>query len=415
MNNEEDSILVAGFNTRPLVYSLNRAGYDVYAVDFFGDLDLYPFVKDSLILTKKLSSTYDLIKSNYSEYLPLLILELLEMYPKIKYLVIGSGLDDALEERIIVMKEIKRKKYRIINLNNDIEIIKKCRNIEYMFNILKNYGFTVPRTVSFGEVSTIEDKLEYPFVLKKRSGSGGINIYKIQNKSDLSFKINLLNRETFDPKNWLMQEYIGGNPVSCTTISNGVVSEVISVNSQIVGDKNLNSPKEFMYCGNVVPANISEAERMIIVELSLKLSSELGLKGINGFDFVLRDNYPYLMEINPRIPGSIRASEEALNINLLDLHIKSFSNKGWEFVKKTLKNAKTEHFVTKLIFFAPKEIDKIFLYEINALEHVHDKSEPIKNISKSEPVCTILFKAQTFSDSYLGALRIVNKIKKIIK
>ena len=43
-----------------------------------------------------------------------------------------------------------------------------------------------------------------------------------------------------------------------------------------------------MYCGNVVPANIFAEERKLIVDISLKLSAGLGLKGINGFDFVLR-------------------------------------------------------------------------------------------------------------------------------
>jgi len=408
-------VLVAGFNTRPLVYSLNRAGYEVYAVDFFGDIDLYPYTKDCLILTKKLSVSYDLVKNNYSEYLPLLILELLEKYPEIKYLIIGSGLDDAIEERALILKEINRKKYKILNLNNELEVIKKSRDREFIFNFLKKGGFDVPRTVSLEEVRSKVNELEYPFILKKRSGSGGTNIYKIHNKSDLSSNINLINRETFDPKDWLIQEYIEGNPVSCTTISNGEESEVISVNHQIVGDKSLNAPKEFMYCGNVVPANVFAEERKLIVEISLKLSAELGLKGINGFDFVLRNQYPYIMEINPRIPGSIRASEEAMNINLLDLHIKSFTDKGWEFVKKTLKDAKIENFTTKMIFFAPKEIDKNLLNKINDLEYVHDKPEPVKNIYKGEPVCTILFKANSFSDSYLGSLKVVDKINKIIK
>jgi len=415
MNIEEDSVLVAGFNTRPLVYSLNRAGYEVYAIDFFGDLDLFPYVKDCLILTKKLGYSYDLVKSNYSEYFPLLILELLEKHSAIKYLVIGSGLDDALEERTLVMKEIKRKKYRILNLNNDLETIRQSRNIENIFNLLKDGGFKVPRTLPLEDVRINVDELEYPFVLKKRSGSGGINIYKISSKSDLTFTINLIKREPFDPKDWLTQEYIEGNPVSCTTISNGVESEIISVNNQIVGDKSLNSPKDFMYCGNIVPANVSEEEKMLIVDISLKLSSELGLKGINGFDFVLRNSYPYLMEINPRIPGSIRASEEAMNLNLLDLHIKSFTEEGWEIVKRTLKEAKFEGYATKMIFFAPKEINRTLINEINDLEYIHDKSEPVKNISKSEPVCTILFKAQSFSDSYLGVLKVVDRIKKIIK
>jgi len=416
MNNKENSVLVAGFNTRPLVYSLHRAGYDVYAVDFFGDLDLYPFVKDCLILTKKLSVNYEIAKSNYSEYLSLLILELLDKYPDIKYLIIGSGLDDGIEERALILEDIKRKKYKIFNLNNELEAIKKSRNTEFIFNLLIKFGYNVPRTVSFKEVRFKVNKLEYPFILKKKSGSGGTNVYKIRNESDLSFHINLINREGFIPKDWLIQEYIKGNPVSCTTISNGVESEVISVNNQIIGDnKYLNAPKEFMYCGNVVPANVFAEERELIVDISLKLSTELGLKGINGFDFVLKNQYPYLIEINPRIPGSIRASEEAMNINLLDLHIKSFTEKGWEFVKKTLKNAKIENFTTKMIFFAPKEIDKNLLYKINDLEYVHDKSEPVKNIYKGEPVCTILFKANSSSDSYLGSLKVVDKIKEIIR
>ena len=415
MSFKEESVLVAGFNTRPLVYSLSRAGYEVYAVDFIGDLDFYPFVKDCLILTKKLSSSYDLVKNNYSEYLPLLILELLKKYPEIKYLIIGSGLDDAIDERALILKEINRKKYEILNLNNELEAIKKSRNTEFILNYLRKEGFDVPRTISFKEVRLKENGLEYPFILKKRSGSGGTNVYKIQSKSDLSFKINLINRETFIPKEWLMQEYIEGKSVSCTTISNGIESEVISVNHQIIGDKYLNAPKEFMYCGNVVPAKVFEEEMKLIVDISLKLSAELGLKGINGFDFVLKDHYPYLMEINPRIPGSIRASEEAMNTNLLDLHIKSFTDQGWELVKNTLKGAKIENFTTKMIFFAPKEIDKNLLTKINDLEYVHDKSEPVKNINKNEPVCTILFQAKSFSDSYLGGLKVVDKIKKIIK
>ena len=143
MSIKQESVLVAGFNTRPLVYSLHRAGYDVYAVDFFGDSDLYPYVKDSLILTKKLNTNYDLVKNNYNEYLPLLILELLDKYPDIKYLIIGSGLDDGIEERALILKNITRKKYKILNLNNEIEAIKKSRNTEFIYTILKKLGYDV--------------------------------------------------------------------------------------------------------------------------------------------------------------------------------------------------------------------------------------------------------------------------------
>ncbi len=415
MGHKVESVLVAGFNTRPLAYSLYKAGYQVYAVDFFGDLDLYPCVKDCLILTKILNANYEVIKNNYSEYLPNLILELLAKHPEIKYLIIGSGLDDAFEERELILNEINRKNYKILNLNNSLDAIKKSRNIDYIFNFLKNLGFKVPSSTSYDEVKSKINQLSYPFVFKKLSGSGGINVYKINNRDEFSFILNVIRTQDFDPTDWLVQEYIEGLPISCTTISNGIESKVISINRQIVGEKFLNAPKEFMYCGNIVPANIIKEDKKLIAEISLKLSIKLKLRGINGFDFVLKDHYPYLMEINPRIPGSIRVSEEAMNINLLDLHVKSFDLEGWEYVKEKLKESKIENFATKMIFFAPKEIDKRKLNKINDLKYIHDKSEPIKNISKKEPLCTILIKAKTFSGSYFGSLKVADEIKKIIK
>ncbi|MCK4779563.1 MAG: ATP-grasp domain-containing protein, partial [Candidatus Lokiarchaeota archaeon] len=153
----------------------------------------------------------------------------------------------------------------------------------------------------------------------------------------------------------------------------------------------------------------------IIAEMSIYLTIELRLKGINGFDFVLKDQYPYLMECNPRIPGSIRASESVLDLNLLDLHIKSFIPNEWEEIKNLLKSREIKTVATKLIFFAPKEIDKNIVPKINNLKFIHDKSEPNKNILKGEPLCTILYKAKNFFESYSGAKKIVNKICRIIE
>ncbi|KKK86949.1 hypothetical protein LCGC14_2758150, partial [marine sediment metagenome] len=174
-------------------------------------------------------------------------------------------------------------------------------------------------------------------------------------------------------------------------------------------------PKEFMYCGNIVPAGLLQRDEKLIIKITKTLTLKLGLKGINGFDYVLKDHYPYLMEVNPRIPGSIRASEVSLNTNLLDLHIKSFNLDMWDQVRISTKSNKPIFYTTKLIFFAPKEIDKNLLTSINSLDYVHDKSIPTKNILKGEPLCTILYKDKTLLESYNGAKTIVTEIKNIIK
>ena len=70
---------------------------------------------------------------------------------------------------------------------------------------------------------------------------------------------------------------------------------------------------------------------------------------------------------------------------------------------------------TKLVFFAPKDIEKNILPKINSLEFVHDKTEPTRNVLKGEPLCTILYEANSFLESYNGAKNIVIEINKIIE
>jgi predicted ATP-grasp superfamily ATP-dependent carboligase len=120
------------------------------------------------------------------------------------------------------------------------------------------------------------------------------------------------------------------------------------------------------------------------------------------------------MEINPRIPGSIRASECALNLNLLELHLKSFDKESWKDIKKKLKLLRYINFTTKLIFFSPKDLGKNLIKKINKIENVHDKNDPDIPILKGAPICTVLFQAGTFSESYFEALKIIDKIKQII-
>ncbi|TFG28929.1 MAG: ATP-grasp domain-containing protein [Promethearchaeota archaeon] len=414
MVKKSNSVLIVGFNTRPLAYSLNRAGYEVYAVDFFGDLDLYPNVRDCIIIIKKLRAKYNTIKETYSEFLVNFTIEMLQKYPSLENLIIGSGLDDAFDQRKRILNEINKKQYNIKNLNNDLEIITKARDILDIFEFLTSKGYRVPLTFSFDNFETYVKKFKFPFMMKKKTGAGGLNVYKIENENEFSLFIKLQEVKGLSSSEWLIQEYLEGIPVSCTTISNGKECEIVSINRQIIGEKFVNPPKEFMYCGNITPANLFKEDEKLISEISKTLANELHLKGINGFDFVLKDHYPYLMEINPRIPGSIRVSEVALKINLLDLHIKSFDISQWENVKNIIKNSKPEGFATKLIMFAPKNIYKDQIEKINLLRHVHDKPEQDRIISKEEPVCTVLFKAKTFSNSYFGALKIIDKIKEII-
>ncbi|MFX1314093.1 MAG: ATP-grasp domain-containing protein, partial [Promethearchaeota archaeon] len=286
MDDKSISVLIVGFNTRPLAYSLNQAGYDVYAVDFFGDLDLYPYVKDSIIVVNALNSNYNSLKDNYSKFLAHYTIELYKKHPNIQFLLIGSGLDDYYEGRELILDEIKRS--TTISANNNPQIIKNARNIELIFELLKSQGYKIPNSYSFELFPSKKYNIEYPFILKKKRRAGGINVFKIEDQTSLHSQITTLEKKNFIPSEWLIQEYIEGIPVSCTVISNGKECEIISINRQIIGEASLNPPKQFMYCGNIVPAELLKEEERIIGEISTYLTKNLELKGINGFDFVLK-------------------------------------------------------------------------------------------------------------------------------
>ena len=413
MNTNPNSVLVVGFNTRPLAYSLNKAGYVVYAVDFFGDLDLYTHVKDCIIITKELNGNYNSLKEKYSKYLVDFAIKLLQKHKNINFLLIGSGLDDAYYDRERLLNETN-----VLNLksvNNYLSTLKKARDIEYIFKVLKDRGFHVPLSYSMEDYNLENINLDFPFILKKKRSAGGLNVFKITDKKNFHSSVKILRRVDFHPSEWFVQEYIEGIPVSCTIISNGKENEVISINRQIIGQEFLNPPKDFMYCGNIVPSGLSESEEKKISEISKFLTNSLGLKGINGFDFVIKDQVPLFMECNPRIPGSIRVSESALGLNLLDLHIKSFTTGEWNYISKIIKSSSYKCFSTKLVVFAPKTIEKSLINKINLLNFIHDKTEPIKDVLKGEPLCTILYEANSLSESFNGAKRIVIEINKIIE
>ncbi|KKL67331.1 hypothetical protein LCGC14_2136040, partial [marine sediment metagenome] len=179
MEERTKSVLVVGFNTRPLALSLKNAGYNVYVVDFFGDLDLYPSVEDSLILINELETDYKTIIGSYSKLLLEFTIQMLKKYPKIDFLIIGSGLDDAYEERKTILNEIKIKNYKINSLNNDVETIENARNIEYIHNLLKINNFKVPLTISYNNFGSYEGKIEFPLIFKKSKSAGGLNVDKV--------------------------------------------------------------------------------------------------------------------------------------------------------------------------------------------------------------------------------------------
>jgi predicted ATP-grasp superfamily ATP-dependent carboligase len=60
--------------------------------------------------------------------------------------------------------------------------------------------------------------------------------------------------------------------------------------------------------------------------LSNFLSREFRLSGVNGIDFILRDDQVYLTEVNPRYSASMELMEIAYGLPIFHIHLRSVLN-----------------------------------------------------------------------------------------
>ena len=188
---------------------------------------------------------------------------------------------------------------------NDLDIFMMAADKVKTMKACMNNGVPCPYTLN--EVETIDDILrtgiEYPFIIKPRTGYGSIGFHLINDEAEL--------REVFDKtkKNcgpMLVQEYIPQTDIQykCEVFidSNGAVK------SAVVFDKTRWYPIDggSTCCSATV-------DRPDIVESSVKLLQAIGWKGYGDVDLIQdpRDGVAKIMEINPRITASVKVCFKA--------------------------------------------------------------------------------------------------------
>lgn len=291
-------ILVIGFSTRNIVCSAKRAGYAVYSIDSFQDLDL-----------QKCADSFASLECSSAEELhqldPFRIKAQIEAFGvQFDAVVLGSGLE-TLDRGIFTCPVLASSPTSIEKASNKLKLSKK----------LRSSGIPHPQCYSTQEL----DAIEYPVIIKPSSGGGGIFNRVARNKQEL---LNLLDEfagldSEFMEKNLVIQAFLKGIPASVSLLStkNEVIS--VAVNEQLIGVPWL-SRMPFAYCGNITPFKHEQTTEM--ETLAEELVLEFGLLGSNGVDFLATESGPTVLEINPRFQGSLDTVEKAMNINLFEAH-----------------------------------------------------------------------------------------------
>jgi len=300
-------ILVIGNSTRGIVCSARKAGYTVYSLDNFCDVDLRRCADKAQFLGNQPEKR---------------IMELAGSFGEFDAVILGPGFE-----------KLKFKN----TLNNSLSITEEVNDKLSIAEKFSSLGIPHPGTEPLGRASG----LKFPLMIKPRWGAGGILNVVVKNEDEMEDF-----RARNDQERFIAQEFVEGIPCSASLIGTGSDAEVVALNEQLIGIPWL-TRLPFAYCGNITPFYASYRDEM--AGCAEKIADEFGLVGSNGIDFIHTENGVVVIEINPRFQGSLDSVELSTGLNIFDSHVKSFSG---ELPKKREYGC----FAGKATVFADKKV-----------------------------------------------------------
>jgi len=345
-------ILVIGYSVRHIVWSGWRAGYEMYAADAFGDVDT---------------------RSCAKRYFPLNPLQLHaqlddfeEIIREMDGVIIGSGFESA-DFGFLTEEDTKK------ILGNAPSEMKRISNKAWLSARLDELDIPKPLTYTGREIAADEAKakqFEYPVVAKPSLGGGGTANFLCHHEKEVI-------RWAHQRPDFVYQDYIRGEHASVSLLSTTRKTISVSVNEQLIGLDSLYASGPFVYCGNISPFITTHSARMC--EIAELLVKELGLLGSNGVDFVIADDGPYVIELNPRFQGSLDTVELSTDLNLVDAQVNA--------VKGDLpERVEPKRYAAKAITFAKRE--GIVIEEVEIRSGIVDIPNKGRILKSGEPIAT---------------------------
>ncbi|MEM3770073.1 MAG: ATP-grasp domain-containing protein [Candidatus Bathyarchaeia archaeon] len=394
--NKIRNLLVIGIDTTFIAKSAKSIGYNVYAIDYFDDVDLQWICDDYKSAIKHYKG--ENYKGESASYNPKVLMELaksLIMDRHIDALLLSSGLDDQFD----VLYELNS---MAPILGNPPSVIRKVREKQRFFNELKALGIPHPETVVVKNVHEAKEaaaRIGYPVVFKPASGFGGMGIkiasYPSETERAFSSASKISDRV-------VTQKLIKGFHASMSILADKKEVKVLSINEQLLGLPSVFQDEPFCYCGNIVPFQVTKSILEKCKFIAEKIALHFGLIGSNGIDIVIsEDGTPHVIEVNPRFQGTLGCVEKVLGINIVDAHVKACL---YDELPTTMLPS---NFCTRLILYAPR---RVVVPDLTTLQGVQNIPPPQSIIEKGEPLCSVLAEGESRKIS----LQKANDLAKVI-
>jgi predicted ATP-grasp superfamily ATP-dependent carboligase len=372
------TILILGLSTRAIAESAVQGSYDVLTLDHFGDRDQKELVQNySLMRDFHLGFSAEalLTASRQLEFEAVVYVSNLENYPEV--------VEELAEGHIL--------------LGNSPTTLREVRHWPTLRSFCQEARVPLPATLFVGEAPPQGGH----WLLKPvRSGGGhGISFWPGKPLGE----------------GRLLQEHIEGLDCSAAFVADGRNCVLLGVTEQLIGREELGA-SGFTWCGNVLPLALSLPVLDAMEDVAAKLTRRFGLRGVNGFDFVLarREGQftPYLVEVNPRYTASMELMEWAYGLNIFDLHVRSFEGELPSFsLREQLRQAR---FYGKGIVYAKRDV--VMPETAGWREKCRrDIPFPGERIEAGHPMCTVLAQGKSRNECWHRLLEEANALRQEVK
>ncbi|UCF58497.1 MAG: ATP-grasp domain-containing protein [Candidatus Bathyarchaeota archaeon] len=396
-NSDVRSLLAVGIDLVSLASSAKRVGYQVYAADYFGDLDLQSIcIKYKSVIQQKPAKSCGRFELDFKPEVFLRLTKSLLQENKIDAILLSSGLDDYFD----ILCELND---LVPILGNSPQTVESVREKPKFFEELKRLGIPHPETAMVTDVKEakkIAAEIGYPVVIKPSRGFGGMGVRIAKSPQELKREFQEV--LVFD-NSILIQKHVNGAHASISFLASHNVVKILTINEQLMGVPYTFQSEPFGYCGNIVPFHSANLISERCEHIAEKIALHFGLIGSNGIDLVIsKENVPYVIEINPRFQGTLECVERVLRIDLVKAHVNACVHGFLPMMQK-----KNLTFSTRLILYAP---ERVLVPDLTIFEEARDIPLPKTVIEKGEPLCSIVTEGSSRDYSLQKAKKIAKSI-----
>jgi uncharacterized protein len=349
-----EPILLVSVSARMLAELAVGAGYDVVALDRFGDLDLQRLCPGVSVLR-------DLAGHGG-------MAELVDAAEEIDApsVVYGAGLENqpALVARLARGRTL---------LGSPPETLERVRDPALLGASLHAAGLAYPSTFAARDAPGRAQRSRR-WLRKPVHGGGGRGVREWRGGALAG--------------NVVVQERIPGLACSAAAVGDGRSAALLGVTEQLIGRRGLGA-RGYAWCGNVVPPRLAEAQRGALAvaarTICAHLAAAFGLRGLFGVDLVWDGERAWVLEVNPRPTGSIESVEAAHDVGVFAAHLVGCAGQ----LPSIAADAAPPHAAGKAILFATRDVE---VGDTSAwpARGIRDVPHPGGRIAAGQPVCTLV-------------------------